>query len=418
MNKIFLFGAIMLLVSCENQHFPTVVNMPYCDANTTVPAVELTQVERTDSTTELTFMAMYDYYYITFTLGDDIELVSGESKLPLQRIESIGNALIKKNYVVMPKGVPVQFKMIFPALPKDAETVDFIQTENGKIINSIWGIDLTSKRSPNDLPAEIPAKLLEPGPTDGPLPQIVRKDGIAKITAHVVAWRKWMNDSVKFVVNTIDDTQEIIKSKFDHKGVVTVEIPLKGTANISVKTSHNYYSDFYVDPDEDINVYILPINNSETQRFTRPQTVMDGKYRNFEAMYNKLLLMLLYDYSDSLLLNKTDPDEYFSAMMKIHSNYLDSIKARNFDPEMEKYARSYADRHLMDQAVRPDGYTTRNMDERDAAKADSVLRFSPDQIRQIRSSIDFDNPLLEVKSIRYNGSRSYFLNAKKLILAE
>lgn len=415
-NKL-AFGAVLLITGCTGQQFPKVVDTPYCDANTTRPAVELTQVERTDSTTELTFMAMYDYHDIIFQLGDDINLVTGDIKAPVKRVQSIGNTVISNNNVIMPQGIPVQFKLIFPALPENVATFDFVQKNNkGDVTNSIWGIDLTGRRLPDQLPAEIPAKLLEHDLSAGPLPQIVEKDGVARVTAHAVAWRDWMDRSVSFVVNTIDDTQQIIESEFDEKGIVTVDIPLRGTASILAITPYNTYASFYVDPGEDINLYILPNNSSMTQRFIRPSGVNDGKYRNLGTMSNKLISF--NEYADTLLLGKTNPNEYFAAMMEIHRNGLDSIKARNFAPDMEKYARSYIDLCLMAQTLKPDAYIPRDWDQRDSAKADTVSRFTSGQIKQIRSCIDFDNPLLELKSIGNPGSRSTFLKARDLILAE
>lgn len=426
MNKNFILGAVLLMTGCATQQLPSVIDMPYCDANNTLPCgVELTQIERTDSTTELTFMAMYEYYDVAYSFGNDVKLIGDGVDLPLKEVKSIGNTVISGYNVMMQQGVPAQFKMIFPALPEDITTVDLIQKRYGKfmegyggeVINLIWGIDLTGKRSANELPSEIPAKLIKPDFTTGKLPQIVRKDGVAKIKAHAVAWRDWMDNRIDFIVNTIDDEQEIIKTKFNKDGVVTVEIPLKGTAIMAAHTPYIVYSDFYVDPGEEINLYILPTNRSDAQRFIRPNGITDGKYRNIMAMRDKMIFFF-NEFADTLLLDKTNTDDYFAAMMKIHSNGLDSIKARNFEPDLEKYARAAVDRQLMYQAFIPDAYTPRNWDERDAAKPDSVLRFSPEQIKQIRSSIDFSNPLLELRSIGNPGTRTMFLKAKELILAE
>lgn len=130
------------------------------------------------------------------------------------------------------------------------------------------------------------------------------------------------------------------------------------------------------------------------------------------------MVFFFSEFADTLLLDKTNTDDYFAAMMKIHSNGLDSIKARKFEPDLEKYARGAVDRQLMYRALMPDAYTPRDWDERDAAKPDSILRFSPEQIEQIRSSIDFSNPMLELRSIGNLGTRTMFLKAKELILAE
>lgn len=412
-----LLGAIMLISGCKMQDItPDVVDMPYCDANTTLPGIELTQIQRTDSSTEVTFMALYDYHDTTFPLGDEINLVNGYFKAPVQEIVSIGNTVIQNNRVIMHQGVPSQFKLIFPPLPDDFTSIDFVQTKNGKVKNSIWGIDLTGKRSPDELPADIPSDLLLVDMAADSLPSIVEKDGVAKVTIHAVAWRDWMNRNVSMVINTIDDTQQTIHTEFDKEGVATLEIPLKGTAQISAYTPYNTYADVYVDPDEHINLYVLPDNRSDAQRFIRPNGVIDGKYRNIKAMSRKLLFF--EENADTLLLDKTDTDEYFAAMMQIHAHALNSIRTGNFAPALERYARSGADRQLMRFALNPDANTTRDWDARDAAKPDTVLRFTPDQIRQIRSAIDFSNPLLELKSIGNPGYRSNFLKAKALILAD
>lgn len=425
MKKTYVFGAILLMTGCATRQIQSVIDMPYCDANVMLPATELTQIERTDSTTELTFMAMYEYYDATLTLGDEIKLIGDGVSLPLKEIKSIGNSVIKNNTVIMRQGVPSQFKMIFPAVPDDVTTVDLIQKVNGdvptgyggEVTNQIWGIDLTGQRSADQMPAEIPAQLLKHNFSTGNLPGIVKKDGVAKITAHAVAWRDWMDNSVEFIVNTIDDTQEIIKSKLNKDGVVTVDIPLKGTAKIAARTPYNVYSDFYVDPGEDINLYIIPTNRSDVQRFTRPNGITDGKYRNIMAMRDKMH-SFFDEYADTLLLDKKNTDDYFAAMMKLHSNGLDSIKSSNFEPELAKYARGATDYRLMMQALMPDAFTPRDWDERDTASPDSILRFSPEQVEQIRSSIDFSNPLLELRSINNPGMRTKFLKAKELILTE
>ncbi len=423
MGKAIALGALMLLTGCATQRMPSVIDMPYCDANTMRPAVDLSQIERTDSTTELTFMATY-FMDIYSELGDDINLTSGDFTVPLKEINSIGNTVISQNKVLIKQGVPSQFKMIFPALPENITTVDLIQKKNGKmpvmtgeIINQIWGIDLTGKRSPEEFPAEIPSNLLKHDLSSGNLPRIVRKDGVVKINAQVAAWRDWMSNNVDFYVNTIDDTQEKIPSKFDKNGHVSLEIPVKGTAWIFAITPYNVCATFYADPGEEINLYIMPINRSETQNFTRPNCFTDGKYRNIAPMDVKWNQADLYAPSNAILINKTNTDDYVAAIIELHSAELDSIKAFNFEPDMEKFARARIDDKLIHRTLCPDAYINAMM-FKDEAKPDTVLRFSPDQIKQIRSSIDTDNPLLELLSIGNSGDRSRFLLAKKLILDE
>ncbi|MDE6512594.1 MAG: hypothetical protein K2L05_00215 [Muribaculaceae bacterium] len=426
MKKIYVLGAIMLITGCATQHLPAVVDMPYCDANITGPAVELTQVERTDSTTELTFTTMYDYCdddETFFELGNEIHLVSGYYKAPLKKLRPLTNIGSKKNNKVstdkisMPTGVPVQFKMVFPALPADCETVDLVQKKDGRVMNSIWGIDLTGTRSPSEFPADIPAELLQFDFATGNLPGIVRKDGAVKIHAHVAAWRDWMGRDISFVVNTIDDTQQRIKSHLNDYGVVDIEIPLKGTAEIVAEIHpYNVYADFYADPDEEINLYILPSNHSDAQRLVRPLGVTDGKYRNIPDMMHKLFLF--HEYADTLMNNKTDVHDYFASMMKIHSDGLDSIQARNFAPDMQKAARALEDLKLMYRTGNLKKYFANTVVATPVADAGYAFSFRPEQLKQIRESIDFTNPLLELISIGNPGARTRFLQAKELILAE
>lgn len=406
----------MLLIGCKSEklHLPT--DMPYSDANTTLPGMELTLVERTDSTTELTFMGLYDQYDSFFRISDDVSLVAEDFQVPLKDVQVIGNTKFEGKNIYLRRGVPSQFKMIFPVIPDDITSIDFIQKEDGKVVNSIWGIDLTGQRSPDEFPAEIPAELLSHDFYSGNLPEIVKGEGIAKVTAHATAWRKWMDPKVEFVVNTIDDTQTRIKAEFDSNGEVTMEFPLEGTACIFAMTPYCTYASFYVDPGEEINLYILPDHHAEAQRFIRPQGVTDGKYRDIPAMGKRLLFFDEDAYVK--LVGKKKTNDYFKTMMEIHSNGLDSIKARNFEPDMERYARGRVDRRLMYQALSPDTYTPRDWDERDAAKPDSILRFTPEQVKQIREAIDFSNPMLELGSIGNPGNRSRFLKAKELILAE
>lgn len=416
MKKLILSGAILLLCGCAAQHLPSTVSLPYTDGNTSRPAINLTQVVRTDSTTEMTFTAVYDDYDIATIFDGDISLIAGDFSAPLKAIVPLGNTKMVNSAIIMRQGVPAQFKLTFPPLPDDVASVDLVQTNGGNLEDTrIWGIDLTGKRSPDEMPADIPQELLEFNLSSGNTPGVTYKNDTLRITAHAAAWRPWMNNSVRFYVNTVDDKQLVYNSEFNENGIAHINIPLTATAGISACTPYNTYSFFYADPGEDINLYILPINRSDAQRFIRPTGVTDGNHRNLAAMTQILLPSSIFVYSDTLLLDKTDTNEYFAAMMQIYRNDLDSIKAMKLAPDVERFARAILDRRLMSQTINPDAHTPRDWDERDAAMPDSVLRFSPDQVRQIRELIDPSNPLIELLSLRNPGQRTAFVKAKTLL---
>lgn len=413
-NKVMLFAAMLLLVSCKEE-LPSTVDMPYCDGNTLLPATELMRVERTDSTTVLTFMTMYDYSDFTMQLGNDFFIVSncGDPK-QFRSLEGVGSTEIVDNQVMLKKGVPAEYKMIFPAIEKEATSLDFLQAENGKVAGSISGIDLTGKRLPSEYPSDIPAALFEHDFVNDTLPRLVEFSGTAKVNVHVAGWRKWMSKSGNFTINTMADTQETIPFTLDDNGEATVEIPLEGTACISAHISTNTYATTYIDPNETIDMYLLPNNYSESQRWHRPAGVTNGKYRDIEAMANPIWDFQIY--ADTLLIGKTDRDEYFEAMMKIHSDGLDSLQQRNFEPNVAATVRAGLDRKLMYCAIAP--YLSAEWEvysKYGCSTPESVICFTPQQIDEIRRSIDFSNPLLELKSMANPGNRTRFVQAKKLL---
>lgn len=406
-------GAMLLLSACAAT-MPRVVDMPYADANI-AGAVELMQVERNDTSTVLTFSAMYDYYDFWIVLGDEIYLTTGNDSLPMIRAELPASSGPNGKVITLLKGVPVEFRLIFPALPDDAASLDFIQKTGGRVENSIWGIDLTGKRLANELPAEIPAELLKHDFVNDTLPRMVHTQGIATVKVHVVAFRPWMLREGFFRVNTLADTQETYHFVLDDKGETTVEIPLNGTANISAHIQTNTYASTYVDPGETINMYLLPNHTSEAQRYHRPTWVTDGKYRDLETLGKQVLYSMFQENADTLLLNKRDRDEYFAAMIQIHANGLASIDEHNFSPLLAKYVRGCLDRVLMNQTVIPDAYIPDDWDERDAAKPDSISRFTPEQLAEVRSRIDFSNPIIELRSISNPGNRPLYLKAMEML---
>ncbi len=96
----------MLLIGCKSEklHLPT--DMPYSDANTTLPGMELTLVERTDSTTELTFMGLYDQYDSFFRISDDVSLVAEDFLFPLNDEQIICNTNFEGKNIYLIRGVP------------------------------------------------------------------------------------------------------------------------------------------------------------------------------------------------------------------------------------------------------------------------------------------------------------------------
>lgn len=397
-TEILCCAIALLAASCTRQ-LPSTVDMPYYDGNTFLPATELMQVERTDSTTVLTFMTMYDYYDFNIVLGDETYITTPSSgNLPLQKIQGVGSTRIENNRIMLKKGIPSEYKMIFPAIDPDAVSLDFVQKDNqGKVLRAVWGIDLTGKRAPGEYPADVPAELYDNDLRGDTLPRLVTTADTATVNIHVAAWRNWMSTAGDIYVNTIADTQEHIPFTLDDHGTSTVKIPLEGTANIVVNISTNTYASTYVAPGETMDIYLLPDNRSESQRWHRPAGVTNGKYRILDAL-SRASFGFQID-ADTLLIGKTDPDQYFVAMMQIHSDGLDSLRARNYDPIVATNLRAWLDRQLMYQMLLPD----------------SVVRFTPAQIAEMRAAIDFDNPLLELKSIGNPGNRTRFLQARRLL---
>lgn len=413
-NKIFAIGALALLTGC-NDEMPRIVEFPYTEGNTVVPQTEVMEIERTDSFTVITLMTMYDYYDTDLQFNHDTYLTTGDyDHRPLKSVQNEGPMDTENNKILLKKGIPVRYKLTFPPIPKDAEYVDLVGvTTSIHGPGSIWGIDLTGKRSANEPPTGIPAGLSEFDLINDTLPHIVRAEGTATVNLHIVGFRPWMSRNGRMWVNTIDDTQENYPLYFSEQGDATVEIPLKGTANINVNISTNTYASTFVDPEETMDMYIVS-NNYSDARPINPMSVTNGKYRNSAAVDYPLWKLNSIN-ADTLLAGKTDRDEYFNALLQVYDIFTDSIAAQKFPPLAEKVARGWLDRLLMSCTSTSMRFISQNNNGDKSCKPDSIDAFTPEQLNEIRSRIDFTNPALELYSIGNPGARTRYLRAIEML---
>lgn len=405
--SLSLLAAASLLSACGGKSVNR-IDMPYCDGNLS-SALELTAVERSESKTELTFLVMNTPGWLQFGMSKNVYITSGDDSLALVSSEGYtpGTEIKLRN------GIPVQFKLTFPPLPADATQFDFIDPGKSRFRPCIWGIDLTGKRSANEFPTDVPAELLQHDFVNDTMPRIVTDSGTATINIHLAAFRPWISPNGRLIVNTMDDTQERIPFTTDKNGHATIRLPLKGTANVTVMYETNTYASTYVDPNENINIYVLPDNNSVSQRLRRPGGVTDGKYRNIKPMQQELLLFQLD--ADTTIYYATGPEDYIDRAINLHAATLDSIEARNFPPLLHQWARASADRKLMYQIIAPRLYTPGNYLEDITDVTDSVPVFTSEQLRRVARRIDFEAPALEIYSIGNPGWRTAWLRSRKAL---
>lgn len=409
LSIILLVASASLLGACGGNKVKR-IDMPYCDGNLS-SALELTAVECSESETVLTFVVLNTPNWLHFEMSENVYLTTGNDSLPLIGSEGYTPGKDMK----LREGVPVQFKLTFPPLPADAVQFDFIDPVKSRARPCIWGVDLTGERSANDFPADVPAELLRHDFVNDTMPRIVTDCGTATVNIHLAAFRPWISPNGRLIVNTMADTQERYGFTVDKEGNATVKVPLMGTANITVMYETNTYASTYVDPGENINIYVLPDNNSSGQRLRRPGGVIDGKYRNIKPMQQELLLFQLD--ADSILYHATGPDDYIDRAISLHQATLDSIEARKFPPLLKEWARASADRKLMYQVIAPSLYQPGMYLKDITDVTDSVPDFTPGQLKRVARRINFDSPALEIYSIGNPGWRTAWLRAHRALLS-
>lgn len=392
MKHLLLYAAILasvMLAACGGTKLPRQVDMPYCDGNLSC-MVELTGVTRTDSNTVLTFLATNAPGWYELKITKDAYLTTGNNHLPIIGAEGIepGSTLY------LQPGVPTEFKLTFPPLPKSAKSLDFVDPWQSQHRICIWGVDLTGTRSANDVPAEIPEELLT-NDLSGRFPKELLDTGTATVNIHIVAYRPWISPEGMVLVNHLNGKQQQLKFTADKNGDAQVKLRLAGASGVTVMTGSNVWSATLIEPGETVNFYAMPTNSSESQRGHRLNAYSDGKFRMeplLETRTSVLLIQTIINLEGELLYQCTDRDRYFANTLELDRRLRDSIAALDVEPMLREWMTALADRQLLRHIGDPGRYILG--DWNDGPYTGPEVKFSPEQIAEVMKRVDFDSPLM------------------------
>lgn len=171
-----------------------------------------------------------------------------ESNGKSYRIKS-GDGITLNEEFWMPESGTASFRLIFPPLPKDTKTFDFIEG-NDKGAFKVWGIHLDGEYPKSHLTnVKLPEKTLA-------LEKPELKSGIATLTGKFIGYREGMDDEVPiwvFDILTGGADQNTVKIQPD--GSFKLEVPLLHISNV-VLSGNSTHTSLYLKPGETTSVEI------------------------------------------------------------------------------------------------------------------------------------------------------------------
>lgn len=405
-----LIAAMTFAIGCSRFSNRGTVDKPFIAA-ANQNNFYIDKVELTDSNTVLHGLIRYPSGYWVRLSGTSVIEALGES-YPL--ISADGIALDEQ--VTMPDSGAVRFTMTYPAIPAEAQSIDF--SENTDKGWRIWGIDLTGN-APHDINKDqVPSSLRDDRKRPMPEMQMAWGD-TATVNVHLLGYRPSMGDKMTWVVNTIHgQTGADAPVAIDAEGNAVVRLPLSVPAEfICITTSDNVLlsGSAIVSPGENVELYVDThisgiynmngrdrVDDFNTDGYRN--SFVDGRYPNVGNVYGGMSFYTgkFGDYH----MNGDAYTDYIIEQYETIAKSMDSIP--DMTPAERDYARIQLKGDLAKAAVNAASILARNyyhVHGWDAVlPSDSIsVDLSVENIKKIAERIDFNdvNLLLadDVKSL-------------------
>ena len=331
-KRIFLLPLLAGIITTACVREANVIEYPSVDFYTT-ETLDINRIEFTDSTTVLHFSAVYiPKFWIRLDKGTHI--VADGRKLPC--IGSDRLTLGEKFYI--PETGRDTFSLIFPAVPKGTESIDFSEERSGDAFR-MFGIDLTGHRKPLSL-AAVPSDLLKAPDRDEGLPPVRLAGGTTKVSLHFLGYHNGIGHEMHLYVNDLQKGQEQFDVQIDSlSGDALASLELTGPAEMIV--TRPVYVDFMAAAGEDVDIFIdLTAHSYDVRKKHAPAAVEGVAPRPsvyFGGYYSTLNYYLNNESRDDLpfapflagegIDYRWTDDEYADHMIARYQAFADSLAA-------------------------------------------------------------------------------------------
>lgn len=240
-----IISLLTLFLSCTSLHAQDrVVEQPAFEVRNT-NTLEFQKIILNDTATIMYVDAYYRPKYWIKIVDETTLEANGKS----YRIKA-GDGIKLNEEFWMPESGTASFRLIFPPLPKDTKTVDFIEG-NDKGAFKIWGIRLDGKTPSVNFPnVKKPEKELV-------LEKPELKSGIATLNGKFIGYKPGMDEELPiwvFNILTAGADQNTINVKPD--GSFKLEIPLLHISSVVLSGNSVVHTRFYIKPGETTSVEI------------------------------------------------------------------------------------------------------------------------------------------------------------------
>lgn len=311
-----IISSFILFLCCTGlQAQERVVEQPAFEVRNT-NTLEFQKIILTDTATVLYVDAYYRPKFWIKIVDETTLEADGKS----YRIKA-GDGIALNDEFWMPESGTASFRLIFPPLPKETKTVDFIEG-NDKGAFKIWGIRLDGTTPTVDFPD---VKKPEKAPV---LEKPELKSGIATLNGKFIGYKQGMENELPiWVFNTLTGgaDQNTINIKPD--GSFKLDIPLLHISSIVLSGNSVVHTRFYMKPGETTSIEINMPEICRTQSKIQSSKPSLGNKFHFTGALADLNNDLANNPVEEPFFGIRSQEEYNQMMKDISTMTVDQYKA-------------------------------------------------------------------------------------------
>lgn len=413
--KFFLHCAAVALIlttatACGSFSNRGVIERPMIGSAST-RNMSFDKIELTDSSTVLHSVVHFRPGYWV-RLAPTSEITVNDVSYPVLSVDGITLG----EQVVIPDSAVVHFTMTFPAIPREAKSLDFSEgIEKGW---AIWNVDLTGNATHDINRSQVPKAAFKKSRT---MPEeMIAYGDSAVINLHLLGYKPEMGSRLSWVANTLHGQigGDLTDANVDSLGNAVLKLALSTPADIlpiQLDGGLSIGGSFFVAPGETLNAYLDTHRSGIWNMELRDDKEVFEYPAEYEGTFTDGIFPILKRKTDMELYSGNfgdyhmNGDEYTAYILDTYKALIDTVDAM---PDLTDYSRRYNKAMLASELIsaansrvwlRRNYYHVHGWDS--TIPADSInCVLSPENIRAIAEVIDLNDPWL-LLSDNLNGNQ-------------
>ncbi len=401
MKKLIVMAVFATaMTACTSFSNRGTVEKPFIAAADT-DKFSIDKIELTDSVTEVHAVVHFTPGW-WITLNDSsMHIVANGEKFPIN--ETRGIKMMEQ--VIMPDSGVIRFSLIFPAIPADAESIDFIESAESDW--KLWGIDLTGEASEKDNLALIPDEAMRP--FSGKLPDAKIEFDSTTINVTLAGYRPGMKSKYSYYVNTLhgqvphEDALTV-----NEKGEGKIKVGHSAPVEIILVDGRIGIGSCRVNPGENIDLYCDMHRSGKINMLTRDgvdpfeapyaYSWSTGNYGNLENEWADKDVPSFDIYSGEFGDYRMSGSEYADYLIKTYNDKLAELEKMNLSAAATEFLKLSLQMELYESAVNADMiyrmsyYAVHNNWGAPLPTEDWDNEIPTEKLHEIASLIELNNP--------------------------